>query len=199
MSAEGPMSAEPGTHGQEHSEGLALYALQALPAGEVAAVEARLAACADCRRELETLRPVVDSFVDWPAAVLRPSTSLWERLARRIAAETGAEPLVPAPRPSPQPGWEEVAPGISCRLLATDPERNVVTMLVRLAPGAEYPPHIHAGIEELHMLEGELVVNDRTLQPGDYIRSEAGTEDHRVWSRTGCTGVLITSPKDVLL
>ena len=29
-------------------------------------------------------------------------------------------------------------------------------MLVRLAPGAAYPPHRHAGVEELHLLEGEL-------------------------------------------
>jgi len=28
-------------------------------------------------------------------------------------------------------------------------------MLVRLAPGAEYAPHRHAGAEELHLLGGE--------------------------------------------
>ena len=29
-------------------------------------------------------------------------------------------------------------------------------MLVPLAPGVEYPPHIHAGVEALHLLQGEL-------------------------------------------
>ena len=48
-------------------------------------------------------------------------------------------------------------------------------MLVRLAPGAEYPPHTHAGVEELHMLQGELIVDDKKLYPGDYLRSEPGT------------------------
>ena len=71
------------------------YAVQALPSSEVRAIEAHLASCAQCRRELETLRPVVDAFVSWPADVLRPAASLQERLARRIAAETGGEPVLP--------------------------------------------------------------------------------------------------------
>jgi anti-sigma factor ChrR (cupin superfamily) len=72
-------------------------------------------------------------------------------------------------------------------------------MLVRLAPGAEYPSHRHADIEELHLLHGELIINDRKLYPGDYNRAEAGSVDHRVWSETGCTCVLLTSANDTLL
>ena len=184
-------------HARHHLESVSLYALQALPAGEVAAVEAQIAACGECRQELETLRPVVDAFVSWPTDVLRPSTSLWERLARRVTADTGQEPIA-APPPPAEPEWEEATPGISCKLLATDMETGRVSMLVRLAPGAEYPPHRHAGIEELHMLEGELLVDDKRLRAGDYLRSEPGTEDHRVWSETGCTGVLLTSIRDIL-
>jgi anti-sigma factor ChrR (cupin superfamily) len=98
-----------------------------------------------------------------------------------------------------EPEWIEAAPGISCKLLATDTEKNRVSMLVRLAPGTEYPPHRHAGVEELHLLHGELMIGDRKLYPGDYNRAEAGTVDHRVWSETGCTCVLITSYRDVVL
>ena len=72
-------------------------------------------------------------------------------------------------------------------------------MLVRLAPGADYPSHRHAGVEELHLLHGELRVDQKTLYPGDYIRAEAGTVDRRVWSQTGCTCVLLTSIDDVLM
>ncbi len=68
------------------------YVMQALPPDEAAAVEAHIASCAQCRQELETLRPVADSFVFWPTDVLRPPASLQERLARRIAAETGEKP-----------------------------------------------------------------------------------------------------------
>ena len=92
-----------------------------------------------------------------------------------------------------------MAPGISCQLLATDEDRHRVTMLVRLAPGTDDPPHRHGGVEELYMLAGELIVDDQTYHPGEYRRADAGTVDHRVWSETGCTCVLITSYRDVLL
>ena len=192
------MSTAAGTHGRDHSDLVLAYALETLPSTDIPAVEANISACPDCRREFETLRPVIDAFVFWPTDVLRPRVSLWDRLAHRIAPEARAEPESPAPPEWAEPQWDEVAPGISCKLLATDTEHDRVTMLVRLAPGVDYPPHRHAGVEELHLLEGELTVNEKKLYPGDYIRAEAGTVDNRVWSETGCTGVLITSPKDVI-
>ena len=74
----------------------------------------------------------------------------------------------------------------------------MVSMLVRLAPGGEYPAHTHSGVEELHLLEGELWIDGRKLCPGDYNRCEPGTGDKRVWSETGCMCVLVTSTRDVL-
>ncbi len=193
------MSGRPDKTPCGHVELVSLYALRALPACEVPAVQAHLCACAECRREIEALRPIVDSFAFWPADVLRPSESLWERLDRRVSAEPHAEPTSPAAEPWPEPEWEEVAPGISCKLLATDAERDRISMLVRLAPGVDYPPHAHAGLEELHLLDGELWINDRKLRPGDYNRAEPGSVDQRVWSKTGCTCVLITSGGDAIL
>jgi anti-sigma factor ChrR (cupin superfamily) len=130
--------------------------------------------------------------------VLRPTTSLQERLALRIAEETGNEPVLPPARQWSEPEWEQVAPGIECKLLATDTERHRVSMLVRLAPGASYPAHTHAGVEELHLLDGELWIDERKLVPGDYNYGAPGASDERVWSETGCTCVLVTSTKDTL-
>lgn len=175
------------------------YVLQALPASDVPDVEDHLGECPDCQQEMEMLRPIADSFVAWPTDVLRPATSLWGRLAERIAAETGAAPMSPPPARGLEPDWEQVAPGISCKLLATDTVDDRVSMLVRLAPGAAYPPHVHAGVEELHLLDGELVIDDRKLYPGDYNRGEPGEADELVWSETGCTCVLLTSFHDMLL
>ena len=123
---------------------------------------------------------------------------VWARLAQRIAAEEGEESVASAPDGVPESEWEEVASGISCQLLATDEEKERVSMLVRLAPGAAYPPHRHAGVEELYLLDGKLVIDDKTLYPGDYNRAEPDTGDQRVWSETGCTCVLLTSTRDVL-
>src|ERR1044072_2804801 len=153
------------------------YAAQALAASEVAAAEAHIAACPDCQRELEGIRPVVNRFVSWPTDVLRPTPSLQSRLALRIAEETGMPPVLP---PAPQwsePDWEQVAPGIECKLLATDSARQRVSMLVRLAPGASYPAHTHAGVEELHLLDGELWIDERKLFPGDYNYGSPGARD----------------------
>jgi hypothetical protein len=195
--------------GCEQTERVAEYALRSLPANETAAFEAHIEGCAVCRGELDALRPIVDTFVDWPIDVLRPSTPLWARLAQRIATETGGDVAAvpgagspearwPEARWMDEPEWKAVAPGISCKLLATDAETERVSMLVRLAPGVAYPPHLHAGVEELHLLDGELWIEDRKLSPGDYNRGEPGTGDTRVWSETGCTCVLVTSFSDIL-
>jgi len=126
--------------------------------------------------------------------LLDPGASLSERLARRI----GADAVGGRDSGWDEPAWEEVAPGISVKLLAVDGERKRVSMLVKLLPNAEYPPHTHAGIEELHLLDGELWIDDRKLLPGAYNRAEAPTGDKRVWSETGCTCVLVTSTDDIL-
>ena len=174
------------------------YALQVLPTSEVVATEAHIASCPDCQREVESLRPVVNLFVSWPIDVLRPTTSLKMRLAFRIAAETGKQPVLPRVQRWSEPDWKQVAPGIECKLLASDTERHRVSMLVRLAPGSSYPPHTHAAVEEVHLLDGELWIDERKLVPGDYNYGAPGERDERVWSETGCTCVLITSTEDVL-
>ena len=182
----------------ERAELTCAYALQALAASEVAAAEAHIASCPDCQRELESLRPVIKRFVSWPTDVLRPTTSLQGRLALRIAEETGNRPVLPPTRQWSEPEWQQVAPGIECKMLASDMERHRVSMLVRLAPGASYPAHTHAGEEELHLLDGELWIDERKLVPGDYNYGAPGTGDERVWSETGCTCLLVTSAQDTL-
>jgi hypothetical protein len=184
------------THQQEHLDLLFLFALQALPARETATAESQIAACEECRQELDSLRPIVRSFVGWPTDVLRPVEPLWDRIAGRIASETGEQPFMGPLEAPATPAWEEAAPGIHVKILASN--ANTVSMLVRLDPGTDYPGHRHAGVEELHLLQGVLMVDDRTRYPGDFIHNEAGSADRRVWSETGCTCFLTTSTADVL-
>lgn len=193
------MVSESGQHGTDHSDRVLLYALGTLSEDAQRDAEATIAACPECVRELDGMNPVVGAFASWPTDVLRPTASLWERLAQRIATEMGDAPLLPARGSAEVTEWMDVAPGIACKLLATDLERDRVSMLVRLAPDTEYPPHRHGGVEELHMLEGELIVDHETFRPGDYRRTAAGTVDRRVWSQTGCTCLLITSIRDAIL
>ena len=174
------------------------YVLQVLPTSEIAATEAHIVSCPDCQREVESLRPVIDRLVSWPTDILRATTSLQMRLAFRIAEETGKEPVLPPTQQWSEPDWKQVAPGIECKMLASDTKRHRVSMLVRLAPGASYPPHTHAGVEEVHLLDGELWIDERKLVPGDYNYGAPGEGDKRVWSETGCTCFLVTSTNDIL-
>src|SRR4051812_29783015 len=104
------MNSESDHHDQDKLDLVFLYAIQALPSSEIPAVEAHISSCAACRREMEMLRPIINSFVAWPTDVLRPAASLWSRLTQRIAEEKGEQP-VPAPaQVSAKPDWEEVAP-----------------------------------------------------------------------------------------
>jgi anti-sigma-K factor RskA len=193
----------PSTIACERTERVAEYVLRAMSASERSAFETHIEQCHECRQELDALRPVVDALADWPTDILRSPTPLWARLAQRIAGDAdrdcdGESPAVPEARWTDEPGWKDVAPGISCKLLATDTASERVSMLVRLAPGVAYPPHYHAGVEELHLLDGELWIEDRKLYPGDYNLGEPGTADERVWTETGCTCVLVTSYSDLL-
>jgi len=63
--------------GCERAERVAEYALRALPASERSAFEAHVDGCAECRQQLLAVRPVIDTFVDWPTDILRPSPGLW--------------------------------------------------------------------------------------------------------------------------
>jgi hypothetical protein len=185
------MTAQDGGH--DHQELVSLYVLQALSPIEQREAQVTIAACAECREELELFKPTMDAFVSWPTDVLRPGALLWERLAERIGIGLSSPSPVSAPS-----DWDEAGAGISYRILARDVDTERVSMLVRLAPGAAYPPHTHAGLEELYLLDGELFIEGRRLYPGDYNRAEAGTGDQHVWSETGCTCVLVTSSRDIL-
>jgi quercetin dioxygenase-like cupin family protein len=168
-------------------------AVGALSADEVDGARSHLTSCGHCTRELETLQEVVDALVAWPTDVLRPRDAVWWRVLERVGA-----PASVGPPHARGPAWRSVAPGISCCVLTADTETQCVGMLVRLTPGGAYPPHVHASVEELYLLSGELWIDEEKVHPGDYHRSEPGTRDHRVWSETGCTCVLITSTRDAL-
>lgn len=88
--------------------------------------------------------------------------------------------------------WENTTvPGLTRRVLFVDRPNNRITCLLRLAPGGRLPAHRHAGVEEVFLLEGELHAAEWVLRPGDYQRSEAGTNHVEQWTVGGCTALLV--------
>ena len=126
-------------HTQDHLDSIFLYALQALPSAEVRVVEAQLSVCTDCRQELEALRPVVGFFVSWPTDVLRPPACLWERLAHRIAEESGSEPMSAAPQRRVEAEWEEVEKLLREARLKEMLEKEIAKPTGKLASTAARP------------------------------------------------------------
>ena len=104
----------------EQSAQVSAYVMQALPPDEAAAVEAHIASCAQCRPELETLRPVADTFVFWPTDVLRPSASL-ARAPR--APDRGGDRREPRRAAATSMGRTGVGGGCAGNLLQADGDR----------------------------------------------------------------------------
>ncbi|HZZ06790.1 cupin domain-containing protein [Paraburkholderia sp.] len=62
--------------------------------------------------------------------------------------------------------------------------------LVRFAPGAAFPDHLHTGPEFIYVLEGEVTWNGRVLGRGNVGVAEAGTVERGFHSITGCVFLL---------
>lgn len=188
----------------DRQELVASYALAALECNESEFMQKHLPVCPECRQEYHTLSSVTDRLLAWRTQAPPPLEPAWHELVERISVVSQKKAVVPrVVDPAPiqswnEPRWKEVTKGISCKLLSTDQERDRTSMLVRLAPGSSYPSHRHSGVEELYLLDGELWIEQRKLESGDYHRAEPGSVEQRVWSQTGCLCLLITSPSDQL-
>ena len=68
--------------------------------------------------------------------------------------------------------WLASSPGVEVLPLKGDSE--VVSMLVRFAPGASVADHHHALDEDCLVLEGEMFLGDILLRTGDYQLAPAG-------------------------
>jgi DNA-binding CsgD family transcriptional regulator len=95
--------------------------------------------------------------------------------------------------------WQEIAPGVSIKILYLDEKRHYSTKLVKMEPGSCYPRHLHRAAEELYMIEGDFQVAGRSLAPGDYHRAEKRSIHNETSSKNGCKFILLSSTQDVIL
>jgi len=71
-------------------------------------------------------------------------------------------------------------------------------MLVRLAPGTDYPSHRHAGFEELHLLDGELMIDKKGCIPVITSAPKPGASIIASGAKPAAP-VLMTSTEDEIL
>lgn len=185
-------------HEQDLTERAALYALDAL-GDEAQRQFARSLepASASTREEVAAFQDVAQELA-FSGPAIAPPTSLKERLMARIAQE----PQEPADATgftfvrSRGLAWQELAPGLSMKVLFHDAAAARTTMLLRLAPGGTLIGHRHPQLEELYVLEGSCICAGEFLQVGDYHRAEAGTVHPVTSSEEGCLALVMTSSKN---
>ena len=186
------------------------YAVGALPAEEAAAYEAHLSqGCEVCRAEVAALLEIAGAIALTTDPVA-PPRQLRERLMKTISS-TSQAPAGSAPgimydkggvmiARSEEMNWQPGRlPGLFLKVLFDDPQRGYSTALVRMIAGTHYPSHMHAGVEELFLLEGDLSVDELSMRPGDYCRGEAGSIHGEIYTNTGCLFMVISSHHDEIL
>src|SRR4051794_8966372 len=111
--------------------------------------------------------PTLDrDIVDALGEALRPSEMedkavlqrVRSRLMKRIADDSVGQHLTV---PSGADGWQRLLPGIQRKVLHQDAE--VMSYLLKFAPGAVLPAHRHPMDEECVVLEGTLRIGDMVL------------------------------------
>lgn len=87
-------------------------------------------------------------------------------------------------------------PGTRVKLLSLDRMRDSATLLMRVDPGARYPPHHHSGGEDCYVISGEIIVAGQRLHAGDFHRAEPDSDHQVLASDTGAEVLLVVSAAD---
>lgn len=80
--------------------------------------------------------------------------------------------------------WQDLGPGIRCKVLYRDEVSGSATVLFHFAPGAKAPAHEHMGLEQTYIIKGSLSDHDGTLHAGELAIRDAGSV-HAAHSDTG--------------
>jgi hypothetical protein len=176
-------------HGKMMSEDLdqtaAAYALGIARGPVRAAIEARLSSDPALQAKIKLWQ---ENFVavDLAAGRQAPPAGLFDTILDAI--EAGEKELPGTLTRRAGTGvWTEMAPGVSFTVLFEDPVAKRRSILVRALPGSNYDSHFHAeGHEECLVLEGDLIMGDLELLPGDYHIAAKGSTHPVATTRSGC-------------
>jgi quercetin dioxygenase-like cupin family protein len=185
----------------ELREELALYVFGLLPTEEARNIDRHLkSGCTACFEEWKALAATATEL-PFELDQLRPNPELKNRLMQRIATEPshGLE--------EPEAGvfvmragrglWRETPyPGVTFQVLYSDRQTGNVTSLLKLEPGARYPAHHHAGVEQCWVIQGKVRIGAIEIEAGDFEYANAETDHGIIQSDNGCLLLIIASRHD---
>ena len=71
--------------------------------------------------------------------------------------------------------------GVQGKPLLIERETGLMTLLVKMEPGARLPDHEHVMIEQTYVLEGSLVCGEGECKAGEFVWRPAGSR-HEAWA-----------------
>lgn len=86
--------------------------------------------------------------------------------------------------------WEPIKyPGVYVKTLMIDKASGLLTVLLKMDPGAELPDHEHVLVEQTYVIEGRLVDKEGpevglSVGPGEFVYRPSGSR-HAAWTPDG--------------
>jgi len=152
-------------------------------------------------QELESI--IEDLVAAAPLPAIRPS------LKSRLMASATKSKLQGFEEPEPgvhvlragNGRWQETGyPGVTTKILHLEKETRMATSLLRLTPGAKYPPHHHTKMEQCLVLSGDVRLGGSLhIFAGDYEKALPGTDHEFLTSDTGCELLIISCLEDEIM
>jgi anti-sigma factor ChrR (cupin superfamily) len=173
----------------------ALYALGLLGPAETEEFEQRLTADAEAAAVLREYGLAAEAVVASTPAQAAPPRLRDRVLGIADAGEQHVEHGLGAIRTFEGRWRESKYRGITYKRLYVDKAAGLVTMLVKLEPGAVLPAHRHARTEQCLIVEGDLIHEGESFTAGDFTWAEAGSIDPMLTTRHGAL-LLIVGPPD---
>jgi hypothetical protein len=189
------MTAHP-TATDETRELASLFAAGALPPDEEADFQEHVKSCGVCAAEARAFREAA-GWVPFAFEGAEAPAYLRGKLLDRI--QSSAQPPGIQIVRANEGDWHTLFPGVTAKRLYGEPPAGNAALLVRMEPGAKYPPHSHADIEHCYVLEGVLHFGDLVLHPGDYQCARASTEHRDSYTVDGCTLLIVASQQNAVL
>lgn len=112
-------------------------------------------------------------LVAMPLKPVTPPAGLRNRLMRRVA---DYQQIPPASEVRTfDGGWRATGlAGIDFKPLYHDKKTGMFTQMVRMAPGAQYPRHMHFDDEQCLVLKGDVHWGEAHYLEGDFVTTKAG-------------------------
>jgi quercetin dioxygenase-like cupin family protein len=95
--------------------------------------------------------------------------------------------------------WEQhPIEGIQFKKLSYNEEKGYLMLLFKVAADTSYPAHHHSGAEECYIVSGDVYAQGKILGPGDFHHAEGGSDHEPLYTKNGCTLLLVVEPEDYM-